>query len=88
MEAICRPWEEPWVFGGDPLEFAGSVAEEFLSKEEDGSSARGCREKKGEGCDDVYGMAPLQETRFWIDKMQQHEALLRQPFEEMIMIER
>ena len=62
--------------------------EEFLSKEEDGSSARGCREKKGEGCDDVYGMAPLQEMRFWIDKMQQHEALLRQPFEEMIMIER
>jgi len=48
MEAIRRTWEESWMFGEDTSEFAGGGADEFLSGEEDGPGARGCREEKGE----------------------------------------
>ena len=54
MEAIRRTWEESWMFGEDTSEFAGGGADEFLSGEEDGPSARGCREEKGEGYPDVF----------------------------------
>ena len=54
MEAIRRTWEKPWVFGEDAPEFAGGGANEFLSGEEDGPNARGCREKKEEGYPDVF----------------------------------
>ena len=49
MEAIRRTWEKPRVFGENTPELAGGGADEFLSGEEDGPSARGCREEKGEG---------------------------------------
>jgi len=47
MEAICRPWEEPWVFGGDPLEFADGGADEFLSRKKNGLGARNYGEGGG-----------------------------------------
>ena len=54
MEAICRTWEKPRVFGEDTPEFEGGGADEFLNGEEDVSNARSCREGKGEGCTDVF----------------------------------
>ena len=36
------------MFGEDAPEFAGGGADEFLSREKDGPSARGCREGEGE----------------------------------------
>ena len=54
MEAIRRTWEKPQVFGEDTPEFEGGGADEFLSGEKDGPSARGCREEKGEGYPDVF----------------------------------
>ena len=47
MEAIRRTCEESWVFGEDTSEFAGGGADEFLSREKDGPSGRGCREEEG-----------------------------------------
>jgi hypothetical protein len=65
MEAICRPWGKPQVFGEDTPEFAGGGADEFLSGEEEGLSARGCREEKREGYPDK--VTSPQESERWID---------------------
>ena len=46
MEAIFRPWEEPWVFGEDSPGFVDGVADEFFSGGGNGQSARGCREER------------------------------------------
>jgi len=54
MEAIRRTWEKPRVFGENTPELACGGADEFLSGEEDGPSARGCREEKEEGYPDIF----------------------------------
>ena len=43
MEAICRPWEEPWVFGEDSPGFVDGVADEFFSGGGNAQSVRGCK---------------------------------------------
>ena len=48
MEAICRTWEKLQLLGENAPEFRGGGADEFLSREKHGPSARGCREEEGE----------------------------------------
>ena len=43
-----QTWGKFRVLGEDALGFGGGGADEFLSREKDGPSGRGCREEEGE----------------------------------------